>query len=257
MAQPLVIPEHAQEIAARIVAAIRPWRIVLFGSRARGNARENSDYDVYVEIDDAQASLDEIATRLRRLAYPDGPSIDFKVKHRGEIERRRDDPGTIEWDVAREGRVLYADPSASTTLMSPWRVSESSPDVPESVHEWLETAERDMRHCRRLEELDEGYWPEICGLSQQMSEKYLKALLISRRVRPERTHDLEKLLGALRGAGCDLSGLDTDCALLTTHAVIPRYPAGLNLGPEDASRAFAAAERVVAAVRALLPPSVH
>lgn len=103
MAQPLVVPDRAHEIAARIVAAVHPWRIVLFGSRARGNAREHSDYDLYVEIDDTRASIDEIDARLRRLAYPPGPSIDVKVKRRGEIERRRDDPGTIEWDVAREG----------------------------------------------------------------------------------------------------------------------------------------------------------
>lgn len=85
----------------------------------------------------------------------------------------------------------------------------------------------------------------------------MKALLLSQWTRPERTHDLERLLAALRNVGCALPALDADCALLTKHAVLPHYPAGLNLGPEDASAALAAAERVVAAARALLPPSVH
>jgi predicted nucleotidyltransferase len=35
-------------IVARIEAVARPERIVLFGSRARGDARDNSDFDLLV-----------------------------------------------------------------------------------------------------------------------------------------------------------------------------------------------------------------
>ena len=85
----------------------------------------------------------------------------------------------------------------------------------------------------------------------------MKALLVSRWMRPERTHDLEKLLAALRVAGCALPNLDDDCKLLTKHAIKPRYPAGLDLGEDDARLATEAADRVVSAVRAELPRSIH
>ena len=249
--------EIADVIASRIVEAVRPWRIVLFGSRARGNPKDHSDYDIYVEVDDTGTSLKAIAAQIRDLFHRPGWQIDFKVKRPGTIERRRDDPGTIEWDVAREGRVLYADPRASSMLMPPRRVSEPTPNPPESLHEWLETAERDLRHRDDLRATGKEYSPEICWLSHQTCEKHMKALLVSRWVRPSRTHDLEELLVALRTAGCALPGLDDDCKLLTKHAIEPRYPAGLNLGEEDARRASAAADRVVSAVRAKLPPSIH
>ncbi len=245
------------EITNRICRAIRPWRVVLFGSRARGVASERSDYDIYVEVDGDPASLKQVRERLAELFRGMGCTLDFKVHPRGEIERRRDDPGTIEWDVAREGRLLHADPAAPRELAPPVRVREPSAEPPESVTEWLEAADRDLRHARFLRDAGQDFWPEICFLSHQTAEKHLKALLVTRLVRPERTHELMALLAALRDAGCVLEGIDADCALLTTHAITPRYPAGNALGEDDARVALAAAERVVAAVRSQLPRRVH
>ena len=39
------------EVVTRITGVLRPWRIILFGSRARGSASDDSDYDFYVEVD--------------------------------------------------------------------------------------------------------------------------------------------------------------------------------------------------------------
>jgi HEPN domain-containing protein len=254
MIQRSTVPDEiAEQIAARIAGAMRPWRIVLFGSRARGDAKPDSDYDVFVEVDVAHTALREADDHIRTLFYGSGWSIDFKVRPIGEIERRRDDPGTIEWDVAREGRLLYADPDAPSVLAPPRRVSEPSPNSPKSLEEWLESAERDLRHRELLATSKEDYSPEICGLSHQTCEKHMKALLVSRWVRPKRTHDLGELLEALRVAGCALPRLDADCALLSKHAITPRYPAGLHLTANDARVATDAANRVLAAVRAELP----
>lgn len=246
-----------REIASRIAAAVQPWRIVLFGSRARGDASEHSDYDIFVEIDGDMAALKEIDRCIRELFAGNEWQLDLKVRGRGEIERRRDDPGTLEWDVAREGKLLYADPAASTVLTPPDRVREPSPEPPESVSEWLGIAGRDLRACRVLQDASEDFSPEICWHAHQSAEKHLKALLVARRVRPERIHDLSKLLGALREHGCALAELDADCALLTKHAVTPRYATGLQLGEEDARLALAAAERVADAVRKQMPPRLH
>ena len=258
-------PDVADEIAAQIARELRPWRVVLFGSRARGTAHADSDYDFYVEVGDlgevgdpaaVNALLKAAHNRLIGLRLAPGRSVDFKVSPPGTIERRRDDPGTIEWDVAREGRVLYADPAAPRNITPPGRIGEPSREPPESVHEWLASANRNLRLRERISS-SEDFSPDICWLSHEVAEKYMKALLVARRVRPDRTHDLTSLLAALRAAGCTLTGLDEDAKLLTKYAVIPRYPAGLDLGADEASAATAAANRIVGAVRAELPPSVH
>ncbi|HEY4219469.1 MAG TPA: HEPN domain-containing protein [Gemmatimonadaceae bacterium] len=246
----------AMETAARIAELVRPWRIILFGSRARGTAEPHSDYDFYIEVDvegdTHKYTLDEAERRIVQSRPAGGPSFDFKVMKRGTLERRRDDPGTIEWDVAREGKLLFADAAAPTTIAPAPRVRERPPKVPESVAEWLESAERDVRHADLLRRTSTDYWPEICWLSQQMCEKFIKALLVSRFVRPERTHNLTELLAATRRNGIDLGALDDECALLTEHAIAPRYPAGMGLTEENARVASAAANRIVSAVRALL-----
>jgi HEPN domain-containing protein len=125
------------------------------------------------------------------------------------------------------------------------------------MNEWIDAAERDLRHCELLRSSNEHFYPEICWLSHQTCEKLMKALLVARHLRPKRTHDLVQLLSALRDSGCALPGLDDDCRLLTKHAITPRYPAGKNLGVDDARTAFVAAERVISAVRAELPKRLH
>src|SRR5437867_3813475 len=179
------------EVVARITGAIRPWRIVLFGSRARGNAKAHSDYDFYVEVDAADRdALRDIDGQIHALFSGRGWALDFKLSLRGDFERRRDDPGAIEWDVAREGKTLYADPAASIEIPPSDRVREPSPEPPESLQEWLHVAERDLRLRDLLRNVVDDYSAQICWLSHQTCEKYLKALLVSRRVHPARTHKL-------------------------------------------------------------------
>ena len=153
--------------------------------------------------------------------------------------------------------MLYADPAAPTNLMRAYRVGEPPVGPPESVQEWLRKGEQDITLCRYLVALADEYWAHVCFLAQQTAEKYMKALLIAQRMRPDRTHDLTKLLVALRKAGCQLPDADADCVLLSPYAVVTRYPSGLDLEEENGRAALAAAERIVAAVKDLLPRQIH
>ena len=234
-------------MVTRITGVVRPWRIILFGSRARGGASDDSDYDFYVEVDatgddELHAANDRIWEALEHRDR----SIDVKVQSRGTLEDRRDDPGTIEWDVAREGRVLYADPGAAALSTRSTRVRE--PGLPASTREWMQLALTDLRHRDELWKLEPGFWAQICWLSQQTAEKHLKALLVSRNIRPERTHDLQKLVEQVERIGLALPGTRSACELLTPHAVSARYGPGLLLQQDDARLATEAADRVIAAV---------
>ncbi|HEY8176754.1 MAG TPA: HEPN domain-containing protein, partial [Gemmatimonadaceae bacterium] len=165
----------------------------------------------------------------------------------GEIERRANDPGTIDWDIVREGKILYsADPSYSLPIpvARSSRVREKDGDAPESVAEWLERARTDLAAAHHA--MSGGFWDHVCYLSQQSAEKYLKAMLVRMFVRPSRTHELEDLLSELRAEGAPLTGLDADCALLSDYAITMRY-GPLKANERIARAALAAAERIAAA----------
>jgi predicted nucleotidyltransferase len=42
------------QIAAKIVERLHPKRIILFGSHARGDAKRDSDFDLFVEMETQQ-----------------------------------------------------------------------------------------------------------------------------------------------------------------------------------------------------------
>jgi HEPN domain-containing protein len=155
-------------------------------------------------------------------------------------------------DVAREGKVLYPitnDSGSFAPLARSSRVSERPATQPASVGEWLAAGDQDRRLIGDLWTLHD-HWAAICFHAQLAAEKYMKALLVARRVRPKRTHDLSVLLAMLRDAGCALPDPDQDCTMLTEHAVEPRYVAGATTLDEPAARAATdAVERIVRAVR--------
>jgi predicted nucleotidyltransferase len=98
------------EVVERVLAASRPERIVLFGSRARGTASADSDIDLLVieRVPHRRAH----ATRLRSVLRGLGVAVDVLVATPEDIERYRDAIGLIYGPALREGRTIYERPSA-------------------------------------------------------------------------------------------------------------------------------------------------
>ena len=129
---PTRLPDPSiEEIVAEIGERFRPSRIVLFGSRTRGDATADSDHDLYVEAASCDTSMDELHDQILALLRQRDPTVrlivDLIVTPKGQIERRRDDPGTLEWDVAREGVALYADGMSVRSRVAPGVIREPSP----------------------------------------------------------------------------------------------------------------------------------
>lgn len=97
-----VIEDAGRRLAA---AAGSPARVVLFGSRARGGARDDSDLDFLVIEARVESKLNEMV-RLRDALPPLGVPVDVVVVSEEEAARRERVPSTLVHRALREGRVL-------------------------------------------------------------------------------------------------------------------------------------------------------
>jgi uncharacterized protein len=94
-----------EEAGRRLAAAAPDADIILFGSRARGEARSDSDLDLLV-IEPDFARRGEEYGRLRRELRGLDVAIDLVVYRRREADEWRCVPGTFLHRALGEGRVL-------------------------------------------------------------------------------------------------------------------------------------------------------
>ena len=92
---------------ARVVAAMRPEAIYLFGSRARGDAGADSDYDLLVIVADDAPLSSRSLDATTRVARDPGVPLDIVPCRRSVFERKRDRIGTLSYSAAPEGRLVY------------------------------------------------------------------------------------------------------------------------------------------------------
>lgn len=99
-----------QEIVSVTVKAVHPQRIVLFGSRARGDQRPDSDLDLLIveksPFSPEHRRQDEL--RLIRQALWDVPvPIDLLLFSEEEVEQWRESPNHVIGQCLSEGVTLY------------------------------------------------------------------------------------------------------------------------------------------------------
>jgi hypothetical protein len=90
----------------RIVARLQPEQVILFGSRARGDARSDSDLDVIVvaRAFEEVPFLKRMPMMLRMVRFP--RHVDFLCYTPAEFEHIQQ-TSTIVYQAVQEGVILY------------------------------------------------------------------------------------------------------------------------------------------------------
>ncbi len=92
------LPEHLQKLVERACATMRVRKVWLFGSRAKGGARPNSDFDLAFEIE-----LDSSAWAAFSTSIQDDPPALYRYDL---VLLNRAEPSLRE-AVLKEGIVIY------------------------------------------------------------------------------------------------------------------------------------------------------
>ena len=104
---PPVTAEILEEAVRRILAAGSPLKIVLFGSRARGEAGPGSDLDLLI-VEESHLPRYKRAARYLRALVGVFPAKDVVVWTPEEIEAWSRVPNAFVTTALREGKTLYA-----------------------------------------------------------------------------------------------------------------------------------------------------
>ena len=220
-----------RDVVHSLAARFQPERVILFGSRARGDHHEHSDIDLLVVVEECQDPR-QLGLEIARALNGCELDTDIKLTTPELLARNCMIPGKVERDAIREGRVVY----------------EREAWMTESAQDWLRFAVGDYADAESLFAVG-GQSRNVAYISQQAAEKALKAALYLEAGESPHTHDLDQIRSRLPGTW-NLDVLEVDWRLLTRQ-VRARYPElGQEPSPAEAEQALNDARLIVEAVAA-------
>lgn len=95
------------DMVQKIVDHVKPDKIILFGSYARGNAGPDSDVDFIVALPVKKGFRRKKAVEIYTLLANSNLPKDIIVVNTDDLEKYRDVPGTIFHPALKEGKILY------------------------------------------------------------------------------------------------------------------------------------------------------
>lgn len=105
-ASAMISKKRLDEIKEKIVKAVSPEKIILFGSYATAEATEDSDVDLLV-IWNTNLNPHQRNLFLSRLFPRRNFALDIFAFTKEEVERLKDVAGTIIYEAFHHGKVIY------------------------------------------------------------------------------------------------------------------------------------------------------
>jgi uncharacterized protein len=95
-----------EEIINRILQVITPDKIILFGSRARGEASPDSDYDLMI-VKEGVTNTRRICGEIYQKFYGMKVPVDVLITTPEKLEKYKNTIGYVYKQVVEEGIVVY------------------------------------------------------------------------------------------------------------------------------------------------------
>jgi uncharacterized protein len=237
------------ELTRRLVDALHPEQVILFGSHARGDTHRWSDVDLLVVVPDGS---DARAARSLALDATRGVTVEYDlvVSTPSELRRQGALVGTILRPALRDGVLLYDAAGAEQGLIELGNPV-TQEQVAHATRHWISLARDDLQSAELLLATSLGSPRNACYLAQQAAEKALKAIYVFVQVQYPFTHDLDALRNGLP-SGWSVTAAYPDLKALSDLAIVGRYPnPGVAMPtPAQAAAALARARGVLEAVTA-------
>lgn len=201
---PVLQPDgRAVAVAQAIYGAARPRRLILFGSRARGDHREDSDIDILIVTDEppAESHKEKVSAAAARCAadqYQRPVPVQLVWNTAAEYRQRR---RTVNHLVAR---------AIDDGVLMPENPVDYDDQGDDYSYEWTVTSERVRnaeQHLDTFQLLAEGGRSDrmLGKNAQEGMEHALKAVISAAGARYERTHNLHRLLQQAQAADPELN----------------------------------------------------
>lgn len=246
MAKPLV----PRALLDPVVAYFKPQRVILFGSKARGDAGPDSDIDLMVVLDD-DAPAEKLTWRARyeaRKSY--GRPADLFTVRAEAFERNRGIIGTLEAEADIDGIVVYGSAKGRPPMKAPDPTARW-----QAVQRWLAVADAD----RKAVALCIAAEPPLRSIAafhcQQAVEKLFKGFLTVAGKRSRKTHSLSQLGVLAQESFPELGEFVAAVDNWSRWVAEFRYPGGTEPEPDDDElrRALDVIDRLAASLRAKRP----
>lgn len=96
------------QIVQRLVEALHPVEVWLFGSQASGKTHRHSDIDLLIVVADEAGDLHEVSVRGQRALPNRSCGIDLVVLRRSDIEKWGPVKFSLAYEATRKGRLVHA-----------------------------------------------------------------------------------------------------------------------------------------------------
>ena len=103
------LPEGLAPLLAELGARLEPVELWLFGSRARGDARPDSDWDLLAVVEDSAPERMTDPVFAWEIARASDVPVTLLVTRRAELAAIWGRPNTVGYDIARDGIKIRVD----------------------------------------------------------------------------------------------------------------------------------------------------